>query len=78
MPPMRKTSLYLDDEVDAALSRRAAREGVAKAEVIRRALAAAAAEAPQPPVVGIGAVDFPPVAPEDLDDELTRTGFGLT
>lgn len=74
---MRKTSLYLNDQVDAALSRRAAREGVPKAEVIRRALAAAVAEAPQPPVVGIGTLDFPPIPPEDVDHELARTGFGL-
>jgi Ribbon-helix-helix protein, copG family len=39
---MKKTSLYLDPRVDSALARRAASEGVSKAELIRRVLGEAA------------------------------------
>ena len=45
---MKKTSLYIEDDVDAALGRLAEAEGVSKAEVIRRALRAAANGAPRP------------------------------
>ncbi len=38
---LKKTSIYLDDELDAKLARRAAEEGVTKAELIRRVLTAA-------------------------------------
>lgn len=76
LPPARKTSIYVDDEVDAALQRAADRDAVSKAEVIRRALATAAAQAPQQLPVGVGCLDFDPVAVDDLDDELGRTGFG--
>ena len=42
---MKKTSLYLDPDLDEALARRAADEGLTKAEFIRRTLAARDAEA---------------------------------
>lgn len=35
---MKKTSIYLEPELDEALARRAAEEGLTKAEFIRRAL----------------------------------------
>lgn len=38
---MKKTSLYLRPELDEALARRAADEGITKAELIRRTLTAA-------------------------------------
>ena len=38
---MKKTSLYLDPQVDRALARRANAEGITKAELIRRVLAQA-------------------------------------
>ena len=38
---MKKTSLYLEPDLDAALARRAADEGLTKAEFIRRTLAGA-------------------------------------
>jgi len=73
---VRKTSLYLEHSVDQALQRRAERDGVTKAEVIRRALAVAAEVTPPCALSAVGALDFEPVAVDDLDDELTRTGFG--
>ncbi len=36
----KKTSIYLSEELDHALSRRAAEEGITKAELIRRTLEA--------------------------------------
>lgn len=35
---MKKTSLYLDPDLDARLAQRAAEEGISKAELIRRGL----------------------------------------
>jgi hypothetical protein len=35
---LKKTSIYLDDELDRVLARRAAEEGLSKAEFIRRGL----------------------------------------
>ena len=35
---MKKTSIYLEPDLDEALSRRAAEEGLTKAELIRRSL----------------------------------------
>lgn len=51
---MKKTSLYLDPDLDDALARRAADEGLTKAEFIRRTLAGAIQRPPRPkPSVGI-------------------------
>ena len=44
---MKKTSLYLEPELDEALARRAADEGLTKAEVIRRTLTAAVTQPPR-------------------------------
>ena len=71
---MKKTSIYLDPEVDRALDRRAAAEGTTKAALIRRALAKAAGIHPRPRAVGVFA------GPGDLsinvDKYLAETGFG--
>jgi hypothetical protein len=54
---MRKTTLYLPDELKAAVEREARRQGVAEAEVIRRAVAASVERpAPRP---GLFASDQP-------------------
>lgn len=73
---MKKTSLYIEPEVDLALARRAAAEGTTKAELIRQALRDAAR----------GSVRVKPRAravfrgPADLsartDEHLTESGFG--
>ncbi len=73
---MRKSSIYIDDEVDLALTRRAVAEGRTKADVIREALrdAAACALRVKPRAVGVFA------GPSDLaahaDEHLAETGFG--
>lgn len=67
---MKKTSVYLDEEVDQALAALAAQEGLTKAEFIRRQLAAAVARPSRPRIsVGVFSVDAPEWA-EDLDHEL--------
>src|SRR5215204_1139882 len=42
-----ENDLYLDPEVDRALARRAAAEGITKAKLVRRVLAAAVSERPR-------------------------------
>ena len=44
---MKKTSLYLEPELDDALARRAADEGITKAELIRRTLTGAVQRPPR-------------------------------
>lgn len=74
---VKKTSLYLDEDVDRALARRAAEEGLTKAEFIRRGLARLVnrPERPRPTAVG-----FPDEGPTDLaanvDRYLRDGGFG--
>jgi len=51
---VKKTSLYLDPDLDEALARRAADEGLTKAEFIRRTLAAAMQKPKRPkPHIGV-------------------------
>ncbi len=72
---MKKTSIYLDLDVDRALTRIAERDGISKAEVIRRSLARTVAEAPRPRLsVGVG--EGPGDLAENVDRYLTETGFG--
>jgi len=77
---MKKTSLYLDPELDAALARRAEEEGLSKAEFIRRTLQGALTRPKRPKFEGIGIIDTPsPVdyaISENVDRYLGDTGFG--
>lgn len=72
---MKKTSIYLDLDVDRALTRIAERDGVTKAEVIRRSLARTAAESPRPRL-SVGVSEAPGDLAENVDRYLTETGFG--
>ena len=51
---LKKTSIYLDEDLDHRLARRAAEEGITKAEFIRRTLAGAVQrpKRPRPEAVG--------------------------
>jgi len=71
---MKKTSIYLEADVDRALERRAAMEGTTKAALIRLALAGAAAldERPRPRACGV--FDGPENLARDADRHLA--GFG--
>ncbi|HSK49991.1 MAG TPA: CopG family transcriptional regulator [Solirubrobacterales bacterium] len=74
---MKKTSLYIDDELDRALAVRAAAEGMTKAELIRVTLAAAvgAPAGVKPRAIGLVSDGGPSIA-RDVDSYLESTGFG--
>jgi hypothetical protein len=73
-PLVKKTSLYLEPELDRALGRRAAEDGISKAEFIRRALAVATSGRPRRTPRGKAMFDGPPDLAERLDENLD--GFG--
>jgi hypothetical protein len=73
---MKKTSIYLDPDVDRALARRAAEEGTTKAAVICDALLSAAAATLQTKPQACGVFDGPGDLSQDVDGYLARTGFG--
>jgi ribbon-helix-helix CopG family protein len=73
---VKKTSLYVDPDLDEALARRAADEGLTKAEFIRRTLAAAVQKPRRvKPSVGIFRSTDGGIA-RDIDRMLRETGFG--
>lgn len=72
---LKKTSLYLDSDVDRGLARIAARQGLTKAEAIRQILArAVAAEPPRPRITAIGIMSGPGDIADNVDKYLE--GFG--
>ncbi len=73
---MKKTSLYIDEEVDAGLARRAAAEGISKAELIRRGLRQLADGEDITPFTAIGVFEGPGDLAENADRYLD--GFGET
>jgi predicted transcriptional regulator len=67
---MKKTSIYLDPDLDMELARVAQGDGVTKAELIRRALRRAVEERPRPQITAIGLERVPESAqltPEDQE-----------
>lgn len=73
---MKKTSIYLEPELDLALKRRAALVGVTKAELIRATLRRAVARTPQPRIQAIGVGEGPGDVADNVDRYLLETGFG--
>jgi hypothetical protein len=72
---VKKTSLYLDPDLDEALARRAADEGLTKAEFIRRTLAGAVQKPRRPrPSIGVFRSTDGLSARRDMDRMLK--GFG--
>jgi Ribbon-helix-helix protein, copG family len=69
---MKKTSIYLDPDVDRALGRRAVAEGTTKAALIRAALAVAAGIRPRPRAIAVFS------GPGDLSTNVDKylEGFG--
>jgi len=53
---MKKTSIYLEPELDIELARVARARGVAKAELIRRTLRREVQESPRPRITAIGVI----------------------
>ena len=73
---MRKTSIYIDPDVDVALARRAAAEGTTKAAVIREALRVAAGASRRVKPSARGVFSGPPDLASRADEHLSRTEFG--
>lgn len=71
---VKKTSIYLDPEVDRALARRATAQGTTKAALIRDALAEAAGPARRPRACGV--FDGPGDLARNADRYLAETEFG--
>lgn len=73
---MKKTSIYIEPDVDVALGRRALEEGTTKAKLIRAALRDAAGGSlrvkPRSRAVFAGPADLA----ENADDHLGSSGFG--
>jgi hypothetical protein len=76
LPHVKKTSIYIDSDVDRALGRRAAAQGTSKAALIREALADAAAAGERARPRGGGVFDGPSDLSENVEEYLARTGFG--
>jgi hypothetical protein len=74
---VKKTSLYLDPDLDEALARRAADEGLTKAEFIRRTLAAAMQKPRRVKPQAVGIIKGGPSdIAANVDRYLAETGFG--
>ncbi len=73
---MKKTSIYIEPDVDLALARRAAERGITKAEVIREGLREAAAGFLRVKPRARGVFDGPKDLAAKVDEHLTASGFG--
>ena len=73
---MKKTSVYIEPDVDVALARRAAAEGTTKAALIRQALRDAAARSMRVKPRALGVFDGPADLAAHADEHLARSGFG--
>ena len=73
---MKKTSIYLDHDLDRAQTRLARARGLTKAETIRRTLAAAVADDARPRLTAIGVGEGPGDVADDVDRHLDESGFG--
>lgn len=74
--PVKKTSLYLEPDIDRALARAAAAEGITKAALIRRTLAAVARPSQRPRPSGAAIFDGPRDLATRTDEALAQDGFG--
>jgi hypothetical protein len=73
---VKKTSIYLEPELDLALARRATVVGVTKAELIRQTLRRSMDGTTQPRITAIGVGDGPGDVADNVDRYLLETGFG--
>ena len=73
---MKKTTVYLEPELDLALGRLAVQRRVSKAEVIRAALRDAARESERPRIAAIDLARGPGDVADNVDRHLTDSGFG--
>ena len=73
---MKKTTVYLEPELDRAVGRLADSKGVSKAEAIRVALREATSQVARPRITAIGVTHGPGDVAGDVDRHLAETGFG--
>jgi len=73
---VKKTSVYIEPDVDVALARRAAAEGTTKAELIRQALRDAAGRSSRVKPRARGVFSGPPDLAAEADEHLADSGFG--
>lgn len=73
---MKKTTVYLEPELDRAIGRLASSRGLSKAETIRDALRAATAGVVRPRIGAIGVADGPGDVADEVDRHLAETKFG--
>lgn len=73
---MKKTSIYIEPELDRALASQAAREGLTKAELIRQALAREVAQSKRPDLHGIGVFEGPGDVSENVNRYLVDAASG--
>jgi hypothetical protein len=74
---VKKTSIYIEPDVDVALARRAAAEGTTKAELIRRALRDAASGSVRVRPRARGVFTGPTDLAVNADEHLADSGFGV-
>jgi hypothetical protein len=73
---VKKTSIYIESDVDAALSRRAAELGTTKADLIRTALRDAVAGSLRVKPAARGVFAGPADLADRADEHLGGSGFG--
>jgi hypothetical protein len=73
---MKKTSIYIESDVDVALERRAAAEGTTKAELIRQALRDAAGASLRVKPRARGVFKGPRDLASRVDEHLAGSDFG--
>lgn len=73
---MKKTSIYIESDVDVALARRAAAEGTTKAELIRQALRNSVSGSLRVKPRARGVFAGPPDLAARADEQLAESGFG--
>jgi Ribbon-helix-helix protein, copG family len=76
MALVKKTSIYIESDVDVALTRRAAAEGTTKAELIRQALREAAGGSLRVKPRARGVFKGPVDLASRTDGHLAESGFG--
>lgn len=73
---MKKTTVYLEPDLDRAIDRLAASRRLSKAEVIRAALRDATRQVERPRIGALGVVRGPGDVADNVDRHLGETGFG--
>lgn len=73
---MKKTSLYIERDVDAGLTLMASRQRIAKAELIRRVLRDAVNGGAHQPRLSVGVFEGPAGLARNVDHHLAETRFG--